>query len=390
MNILMIAIEEGRWGPARLARPLREAGFRVAALCPINNPLARTRFVERRFDLVDPRSSKRLEVGLAAAMRAWRPRLIVPADEQVVAWLHTVIRRGAGELDPGMLAVIHASLGATERLDAMLMKSHTLRLARELGVRTPCGATVSGSTAALEAVTEAADRIGFPLYVKTSFSWSGLGVRLCENRADLQDAMAAVRPPGVRPIRDLLKRLAHRDWYPTDTAIDLQRAVDGEPAMFCAVAHGGKMLAGFAGFAARNLSANGPSSMVRLGHNAEMASASATMIRALGASGFIAFDFMIEARSGAAYLLECNPRPSQVGHLGSRVGVDLCGALAAALRGAPAMETTPNGETTVALFPQEWLRDPSGIADLESAPDAPWDDPELLRAMIAAGPALAA
>ena len=68
------------------------------------------------------------------------------------------------------------------------------------------------------------------------------------------------------------------------------------------------------------------------------------------------------------------------------MGVDLCGALAAALSGSINTKRTdlPIGEDhLIAEFPQEWLRDPAS-PHLRSAPaDVPWDDPHLLCAMLA-------
>lgn len=389
MNILIIAMEAGRWGPVRLAKPLGEAGFQVASLCSDDNPLARTRFVDRRFTLAGGRSSRRLEADLARAMRDWRPRLVIPADEQVVAWLHALVRNGQGRrrskgggLDAEMLATVQASLGRPDQLDAMLFKTETLRLARHLGVRTPAGVTLRPGCDAMGV----AESIGFPLYVKNSFSWAGQGLRYCADRSAAAIALSAIdtdRQAQKRSSRALVKRLIDRDWYPTDAAIDLQRAIEGTPAMYCAVALGGKSLAGFAGFARHTLSANGPSTVVRIQGHPAMAAASEALIAAMGASGFIGFDFMIQAGTGDAYLLECNPRPIQVGHLGPYVGVDLCASLAAGLRGEEQSAAGAAGRADIALFPQEWLRDPAGVAGLEMPLDAPWDDPDLLRAMMA-------
>jgi hypothetical protein len=103
----------------------------------------------------------------------------------------------------------------------------------------------------------------------------------------------------------------------------------------------------------------------------------------LGSTGFIGFDFMIESSTGHAYLLECNPRPIPSCHLGARVGVDLCDALAAALRGDDAPRAAACREEVIALFPQEWQRDPAALAAFGGFVDAPQDDPMLMRYMVA-------
>ena len=386
-SVMLIAFEHTRWGPARLPKPLSEAGFRVATLCPVKSVVGKSRYIEQKFELPESRSSRRLEAALADAMRAFRPMLIIPTDEQVVAWLQSLVRRahtrarpnsGRGLLDTGMLATLEASLGQSSRYDAMLLKSETLKLAAEVGVRTPRSATIEDPADAIEV----AEGIGFPMYVKTSFSWAGAGVRHCPDTEALSEMMSQSRPARFGWLRHMAKHIADRDWYPMDTAIDLQQAIEGAPAMYTVAVHKGRVLAGFAGFALQTQSATGPSTIVRIGPHAEMAEASARLAKAMGATGFISFDFMIEAKTGKAYLLECNPRPIQIGHLGPRIGIDLCAALSRAMRGEVAPQADAVNQTTVAMFPQEWLRSPATIAGLDAPLDVPWDDPELLRAMV--------
>lgn len=379
MNILIIAFEAGRWGPARLVKPLTEAGFQVAALCPADNALAQTRFLSRLFPLGDVRSSRHVEQRLAIAMHTWRPRLIIPADERVVACLHALLRAtGTSRLDEQAQATIVASLGNADHWDAMLLKNHTLQLARSIGVRVPMAIAANSADTA----TQAATRIGFPVYVKTSFSWAGRGVMLCQDREEVAAGMASMQPRSRLPFRNQLRRLLHRDWYPTDTDIDVQEAIAGVPAMYCAVAVEGELLAGFAGITRQSGANHGPSSLVWLGDHPAMASASAAMVAALGATGFLGFDFMIEDATGEAYLIECNPRPIQVCHLGSRIGADLCAALAARLRNEARPDLRDVSAEEIALFPQEWRRDAASLTGSDNYLDVPWDDPPLLRAMV--------
>jgi hypothetical protein len=107
------------------------------------------------------------------------------------------------------------------------------------------------------------------------------------------------------------------------------------------------------------------------------------MVRRLNLSGLQGFDFMLETDTGSAYLIEINPRATQVGHLTLGSGRDLPAALYAAVSGEavhPAPKLTEND--TIALFPQEWMRDPES-AFLQSAyHDVPWEEPEVLRACL--------
>ena len=89
---------------------------------------------------------------------------------------------------------------------------------------------------------------------------------------------------------------------------------------------------------------------------------------------------MLEASTGHAYLIEVNPRSTQVGHLSLGAGHDLPAALYAALSGK-AVPTSPKvtEKDTVALFPQEWIRDPESPFLRSAYHDVPWEEPELIQ-----------
>lgn len=106
-----------------------------------------------------------------------------------------------------MLSVIEASLGDPDRYDALLMKSDTLRLAGEIGVATPRRGTVSSLAQALVL----AEAIGFPVYLKTSFSWAGRGVTLCADAEALPSTLAGPKSSRWLPLRRWTKRVLHRD-----------------------------------------------------------------------------------------------------------------------------------------------------------------------------------
>jgi hypothetical protein len=123
--------------------------------------------------------------------------------------------------------------------------------------------------------------------------------------------------------------------------------------------------------------------VLRLIENAEMSAAAVKLVRRLGLSGIHGFDFMLEAHTGNAHLIEINPRPTQVGHLALGPGRDLPAALYSALSGEPlrpAKKVTDND--TITLFPQEWMRDPASPFLTSGYHDVPWEEPELLRACV--------
>ena len=84
---------------------------------------------------------------------------------------------------------------------------------------------------------------------------------------------------------------------------------------------------------------------------------SAALVRKLGLSGFCGFDFLLEAGTRAAHLIEMNARTTPISHLPLAEGRNLVTALATRLDGITAISPMP-----AILLPGErrWTARPSG------------------------------
>ena len=110
------------------------------------------------------------------------------------------------------------------------------------------------------------------------------------------------------------------------------------------------------------------------------------LVSGLGISGLFATECIVEAETERVYLIEINRRLTPGMHVGSRIDVDLGGALYAALTETPSTsrsDPAPGEEGIGVHFPQEWLRDPESSFLRDYPVDVPWDDPNLLEAMVA-------
>jgi hypothetical protein len=382
MILLLLAIEDDRISPVRLAGSLYSAGISVAALCRSNTMLGHSKYLFRLFDLPSSRSFRELARSLEEAVSRSGAELIIPGDEQAIILLQFLRRRRTGaSLSARTIAVIKDSLGDPEFFAASLLKSNTVSLACKLGLKVPRGFTV---TSAEEAVVKA-ESLGFPVFLKESFSWGGLGVVSCPDPDTVRQAFNARRPT-LLPLRRLLKTLLGRHWYPTCAPIDIQSPISGQVAMFCGLAIRGQLLGGICAFQLECAYPQGPSTAVRISHDIKIAAASAKMILALGFNGFIGFDFIKPDDGGEPVFIECNPRPVPIAHLGGRLGVDLAVLLANYLSTGrlPVQPVFPQGSLDVILFP----------ASLQSLPwhnevlrDIPNDDPGFLEYYLTMHPA---
>jgi hypothetical protein len=162
--------------------------------------------------------------------------------------------------------------------------------------------------------------------------------------------------------------------------VNAQAFVAGREATSLVACSKGKVLAGLHFEVLLKQDAGGPATVLRSIENEEMSTAAEKMARRLELSGLHGFDFMLEAATGNAYLIEINPRATQVGHLALGPGHDLPAALSAALSGE-AVQAAPRvtENDTIALFPQEWIRNPESPFLQSGYHDVPWEEADLIR-----------
>ena len=165
--------------------------------------------------------------------------------------------------------------------------------------------------------------------------------------------------------------------------VNAQSYVAGREATSAVACWKGTVLATLHFEVLKKRSLRGPATVVQRIDNPEMSAAVEKIVRRLNLSGLHGFDFVLEAETGNAYLLEVNPRATQVTHLTLGAGQDLPAALRAAVSGEavqPAARVTE--KDTITLFPHEWISDPHSPFLRSSYHDVPWEEPELLRACV--------
>lgn len=373
-----------RWFPtARLVVALSNAGFTVDAVCPSDHPLDKTGVVRKIFRY---RGLDAL-VSFAEALDAAKPDIIVPGDDLATEHLHDLHDREtrSGAAGAELCRSIERSLGAPESFSIVNARAKLIEIAESEGVRVPKTAVIRDQKDLKNWVAQA----GLPTVLKADGSSGGCGVRVVRNLEDAQRALRALQAPPLLA-RALKRGLLDRDptlVWPSlrrrRSVVNAQVFVAGREATTAVACRNGEILACLHFEVINKVGSSGHASVVRLIENAEMSNAAERIARRLKLSGVHGFDFVLEERTGDAYLIEINPRATQVGHLTLGAGRDIPAALHSAVSGQavrPAAKVT--NDDTVALFPQEWLRDPSS-AFLQSAyHDVPWDKPDLIRACV--------
>jgi hypothetical protein len=149
----------------------------------------------------------------------------------------------------------------------------------------------------------------------------------------------------------------------------------------------GKVVASIGFDVLHTSNAKGPASVLKLNENSEMVSAAEKIASRLRLSGLYGFDFMIDAETGSSHLIEMNPRATQTSHLPLGPGRDLPAALWTACSGEPVQETKSVTENNViALFPNEWHRNPASCFLSTAYHDVPWEERNLTRECVNSPP----
>ena len=228
--------------------------------------------------------------------------------------------------------------------------------------------------------------MGLPVVLKANGTSGGDGVRIAHTLTDAERFFEDLQAPPLlaraakRALVDHDKTLVWPSILRRRPVVNAQAFVAGREATSAVVCWKGVVLASLHFEVINKVSSAGHATVVRLIENAEMSAAAEKMVRRLNLSGVHGFDFMLEEQTGNAYLIELNPRATQVWTPGAWAGRDIPAALYAVLSGKdvqPAPIVTE--KETIALFPQEWIRDPESAFLRSAYHDVPWEEPELIR-----------
>jgi hypothetical protein len=373
-----------RWFPtARLAVALAKAGCVVEAVCPPGHPIGRISAIAQTHSYKGLAPLK----SIAAAIGAAKPDLIVSGDDLATWHLHCLYDRELSRGNSGSTfrALIERSLGAAEYFPVVDARAKFMEAAKAEGIRVPETSVVQDSDGLKNWIT----RAGFPAVLKANGTSGGDGVRIVSSMAEGARALRDLQAPPLiaraakRALLDRDRRLIWPALLRQHPIVNAQSFVNGREATSAVACWNGAVLASLHFEVLQKSHSSGHATVLRRIDHPEISAAAEKMVRCLKLSGLHGFDFMLEEPSRHAYLIEINPRATQVCHLSFGPGNDLAAALVAALTGkdvVAAPKVTEND--TVALFPQEWLRDPSSTFLHSGYHDVPWDEPDLLRACV--------
>ncbi len=341
-------------GIARLPKLFAKAGFQVTLLGSTGLAAASSRFVSKLI----PCGKSPDAAAAAAREHLARNRadyeLIIVADE---ATFWAAVDQQPHDWIQGWFPIPVNP----ESLEREGSKIRFLLDARAAGIETPRFEICSSEPELRMAV----DKIGCPVYLKANRGQSGSGIFFAKTFEELE---------------------RHIGEMSFSEPVVAQQEIVGDTVSISVLYDHGKPLCWF-GYIMRDM------------WPTRFASASSvefywspavdTMVEGIGKltefNGLAGIDCMLEAGTGRLPLLEFNPRPTPVYHLGPHVGVDFAKAIRGIGSAMPAQRPDGTVKKTIRMFPQSLYHsfeqhDPSKF--LDALADAPWDDPRLVAAQL--------
>ena len=352
---------------SRLAFRFWKYGCRISALCAPESELRLAMHVDCCYSFLpwDPLGS------LHAAIEKSGAEYLLPGDDLAFFLIHKFLVKY-----PAYKVLVERSVGAARSFDILQSRYRTLELAERLGIRIArthplrCFKDVEGP----------APGERFPLLLKRDGSGGGRGVAIVRDAAELRKQYARLR---LRPSLGFkLRRLLAFDPMAIVESFGMEGAggctqekIEGTPATAMFACWQGRVLGSLQ---ARVLASQGetkPAMVIELMRDERMERAGALLAESLGLSGFFGLDFMLSEVTGDPYLIEVNPRSTQMGHIQTAGHVDLAGLLWTQWTGRPAPE--PGDERlgkVVAFYPFVRERFPRNKLLMKARSDIAGDD----------------
>lgn len=370
-----------RWfSTARLATALQRAGCRVDVVCPRNHCVETLHLLEKtyRFHALHPAQS------LRAALLASHADLVIPCDDQAMRYLHRVYEEaGHGGPDSArLLQVLRFSMGDPAGYSITQSRDAFMATIYQEGIAAP-------ETKLIASVAEMnrwIEQFGLPAVLKADGTSGGEGVLIVRTRAEALRAFRLLQAPVSTAVAGK-RALIDGDWTcvlpwleQRRRVVSIQTFIGGPDANMAVAAYKGRILSSLSVEVLKTARAKGPATIVRVIDNPQMRHAAETIVARLGFTGLCGFDFMLDPRSGNAYLIEMNARATQTCILTLGPDRDAVAAIASLLTGR--LEPSPplplRGDT-IALFPGAWQGDTTDELFQQAYQDVPWENPALVQ-----------
>ena len=361
---------------ARVAARLVQHGCEVFALCPRGHPLNHVSGLRLSYW----RASRNTTAQLGVVISEVSPCIVVPCDDRAVWQLHELY-----EQEQSCRSLIELSIGSSRHFPSVRSRNKLIEIARSLGLLVPETQLIAEP----QQIRSWFEKTPGPAVMKFDGTWGGGGVefvRSAEEGVATWHTFRRSQPLSLAWKRLLINRDPLAFWRGPESlgrAVSMQTFIPGELANTMVACWRGQVLGAVSVRVLCTQHPRGASTVIQLCKHEEMTRAAVRLAGELELSGFFGLDYVMEAGTGRAHLIELNARCTQLGHLILPEQGDLIGMLCAKLGASGGAEShIPIAGDTIALFPQAlaWNPDSSYLATCHH--DIPWTEPALVRELM--------
>lgn len=292
----------------RLALRFASHGCRVSAICPQESHLPHTDSIAATysFRILSPVGA------LRHAILASHAQLLLPTDDLSVWLLHELAMQ-----TPALRPLIERSIGAASSFPLLRSRFQLLEMAHVLGISVPKTELVSSRADLKPWCAPQAP----PFVLKKDGTWGGSGVQIVQGAQQALTAFHQLAAPDsfssrvARWVRNGDPSAFARLRCLRNPQITAQSLVEGVPANSMYACHQGRILGEVQARVVASKGSTGPSFVIDIIDDPRISRAGQLLAAKLELSGFFGLDFILDRHTGEPFLLELNPRSTQLGHI---------------------------------------------------------------------------
>lgn len=358
--VLIVATEPGI-SAVRLATTLVSVGCRVELMCSAQHPALASDEISAHHNYWPMLPI----TALRRALRTSHADLLVFSDplsfmlvEELARW---ALAKSSEEA-VAVLTVLRRSFGSIECLPLARSRVALLAAAEAADVPVPLTLRLRDDAD----LARVAQEMTSPWMLKADSTWSGFGVHEVRESRGLDSRRKQLQQP-LGFWRSLERGWSGREWRHMHVwlrgnrrEVIAQTSISGHQRTGIAVCARGRLLDA-AYLPPQHIEGAGePSPALTIVEDEAMLESMRRTVAALGVSGFCSFDFVIEAETRAAVLLNVNLWPSTFAELPLDLSRELCGALVRELMWRELPDCSNRTEESLrSSVPQEFTRDPA-------------------------------
>jgi len=358
---------------ARLPALFRQYAVPCSVLAPENRILCQCGTASHLLKIPEdklPETLGGLAHLMAFALGKTNADFLLTNDENLLKNLLSVrelLRHQPNELSKNLQAVLSLLERSFLPKTTYYSRPYLLETAKQSGFQTPAYKSITG-WAELEAIKS---ECSYPSYFKLSFEAGGNGVIYAKNEEELSKGIKKLKGYAVSPDEN----------HP----LVIQQPVAGQEFTINFAAWKGRLLGYDVLQPVQRMADRGPSTVVKSVYRPAWMDALSSLVGQLGFSGFGGLDVIEQEDNVIPSVIEVNLRPTHGLQASTEFSSPLLQLFAEQLKGQVPVIKQPvhqQTERTVALFPDEYLRDKNSPYLAANPVCIPWNDPKLFKGLL--------